>query len=279
MIIHCWGARGSIPVAGKEYLRFGGETTCVEIRGNNGDLIVIDAGTGIRKLGNKLVNTDPCSINLLFTHAHWDHLSGFPFFKPVYRKESVISVRGPAVTQDSIRNIVSKTMSPPYFPIELEDISANISFASINNDRFSIGSFNISTIPLNHTNQGVGYKIEEDGKIFVFLTDNELTHPHPGGQTCEEYTKFSEGADVLYHDAEYTPGDYKHTKGWGHTVYLDTLDLAMKAGVKKLGLFHHNQDRTDDDIDLILDDCGRIISERSSGIDCFAVATGTEIEI
>ncbi len=279
MLIRCWGSRGSIAVSGREYVKYGGDTTCIELVSNHGDLIIIDAGTGIRKLGNRLIQEGRYRINLLLTHAHWDHLSGFPFFKPIYRKESRINVYGPQPTQDSVKRIISKTMSPPYFPIKLEDISADISFSAMGNDSFTIGSVSISTIPLSHPNQGVGYRFEEDGVAFVFLTDNELTHRHPTGLEYSDYTEFATGADLLFHDAEFTSEEYRHTKGWGHSVYTDTLNLALEAGVKRLGLFHHNQDRTDQEVDTIQEDCRRIISERGSRMECFAVSSDVEIEL
>jgi len=279
MLIRCWGSRGSIAVSGRECLKYGGDTTCLEVVSGSGDLIIIDAGTGIRALGNELVKNGRRRMNIILTHPHWDHLSGFPFFKPLYRKQSDIHVRGPRTTRDSVMNIVSKTMSPPYFPVELEDINADISFHSTGPESFEIGGVKIRSIPLNHTNRGVGYRLEEGGRSFVFLTDNELSHPHPDGLKREDYERFSEGADLLFHDAEFTPEDYRRKKGWGHSVYVETVELALKAGVKKLGLFHHNQDRTDGEIDAIVKDCKKIITKRSSKLKCLAVATGTEIKL
>jgi phosphoribosyl 1,2-cyclic phosphodiesterase len=279
MLIRCWGSRGSISVSGKEFTKYGGDTTCIEVVSNAGDLIIIDAGTGIRVLGNRLVTAERCRINLLLTHAHWDHLSGFPFFKPIYRKDCAIKVYGPQATQVSLKSIISKTMSSPYFPIELEDISADITFLGMGHNSYEIGSVNISTIPLSHPNQGVGYRLEEDGKSFVFLTDNELTYHHPMGLDYGEYVAFARKADLMFHDSEYTREEYKDTTGWGHSVYLDTLKLALDAEVKTLGLFHHNQDRTDKEIDGIEAECRKIIRERGSKMKCFAVAAGMEIKL
>jgi phosphoribosyl 1,2-cyclic phosphodiesterase len=279
MLIRCWGSRGSIAVSGKEYIKYGGNTTCLEIVAGNGDLLIVDAGTGIRNLGNRLVREDHCNINIVFTHPHWDHLSGFPFFKPIYQKDCKINVWGPRPTQEAVKSMISKTMAPPYFPIELEDINADINFFGIENRNFRIGSVDITAIPLNHPNQGAGYRFEENGKSFVFLTDNELTHPHSDGLTYEDYVKFAAGADLLFHDAQYTPEDYKHTEGWGHSVYLDTLKFAIDAEVKTLGLFHHNQDRDDVGVDSIEADCRRILKEKGSRIKCFAVAEGSEVKI
>ena len=277
MLIRSWGSRGSIAVSGFDYLKYGGDTTCIEIKSDSGDLIIIDAGTGIRNLGNNLSVKSCGKIHMLLTHAHWDHLSGFPFFKPIYNKKCVIEVWGPQTTQDSVRNIVGKTMEPPYFPIDLDYIHADIDFFDMKGDHLTIGSVQITAIPLNHTNQGAGYKFEEGGKSFVFLTDNELFHAHPGGSTRDEFVEFCRDVDILFHDAEYTPEDYKKTKGWGHSRYTDAIDLGLEAGVHTLGLFHHNQDRTDKEVDAIEKDCKRILKEKKATMRDFAVATGTEI--
>lgn len=279
MIVRCWGARGSIAVSGKEFNKFGGDTACIEVRSNAGDIIVIDAGTGIRGLGNTLVREGAKNINLLLTHAHWDHLSGFPFFKPIYRKDTEIKIFGPQPTQDSLKSIISKTMTSPYFPIELEDINAKISFLGMGHNNYSIGGVKISTVPLSHPNQGVGYRLEEDGKSFVFLTDNELSYHHPIGLLYEAYVKFAKDADLMFHDAEYSREEYKETVGWGHSVYLDTLNLALDANVKALGLFHHNQERTDAEVEKIEAECQRIAAEKGSKMRVFAVATGMEIKL
>jgi ribonuclease BN (tRNA processing enzyme) len=251
----------------------------VEVVSNAGDLIIIDAGTGIRPLGNRLILEGPKKLNLLLTHAHWDHLSGFPFFKPIYHKDFEIKVYGPEQTQESLKSIISKTMTSPYFPIELEDISAKITFRGMGHKNYSIGSVKIQTIPLSHPNQGVGYRLEEDGKTFVFLTDNELTYHHPIGLPYESYVEFARGADVMFHDAEYSREEYKETKGWGHSAYEDTLRLALDAGVKTLGLFHHNQDRSDKEVDAIERICRKTLKEKGSKMECFAVAAGMEIKL
>lgn len=279
MIIRCWGSRGSVAVSGKEFTKYGGDTTCLEVRSDSGDLIIIDAGTGIRALGNRLVREKRRDINLLLTHAHWDHLAGFPFFKPIYNKDFDIKIYGPQPTQVSLKKIISKTMTAPYFPIELEDINAKISFLGMGHKSYSIGSVKIETVPLSHPNQGVGYRLEEGGRSFVFLTDNELNYRHPYGLEYKDYVKFSKGADLLYHDAEYNREEYRDTKGWGHSVYLDTVELALDAGVKALGLFHQNQERSDAGVMKIERECRKIIKERGSKMKCFAVAEGMEVKL
>ncbi|KPK96148.1 metal-dependent hydrolase [bacterium SM23_31] len=279
MIIKCWGARGSIPVSGSEYVKYGGDTTCMEIRTKNDEIIIIDAGSGIRKLGNRLRNENRHKFNFIFTHAHWDHLLGFPFFKPIYFKETNINIFGCKFAQKSIREIISKPMTPPYFPVDYEDIKAEISYSGACEDSFSIDSLAVTPILLSHPNQGIGYKFVEDDRCFVFLTDNELTYKHPGGLDYQDYLDFSSGTDLLIHDSEYTEEEYKITGTWGHSVYKDALQLALDADVKKFGLFHHNQDRTDTALDEIVQDCRRIIRDRRSNLECFAVYTGMEINL
>ncbi len=279
MKIHCWGSRGSVAVSGKQYLKYGGDTTCVEVSGEDGELIILDAGTGIRALGNKLEKEQSLRINLLITHAHWDHLSGFPFFSPLYDKKSRINVYGPQPTQASLKKIVSKTMSAPYFPIEFEDIMADISFPVMKGNEYSIGSVLVKTIPLRHPSEAVGYRLTQYGKCFVFMTDNEIDRDYSNGLSYGDYVEFARNADLIFHDAEYTMEEYKKTKGWGHSAYLHTVRLALDAKVKALGLFHHNQDRTDSEIETIVRECREMIEKEGSDMRCFAVAGGDEASL
>lgn len=278
MKITCWGARGSIPVSGKEYAKYGGDTTCLEIRSKAGDILIIDAGTGIRRLGNKLL-TGESNLNILFTHAHWDHLMGFPFFKPIYSKKTSIKMYGCAYTQQSIEKVLSKSMIAPYFPVDFSQLQAAIVPRTVCEEPFKIGPVLVTPIQLSHPNQGIGYKLTEEDKSFVFLTDNELTLRHSGGGEYRDYLRFAAGADVLVHDAEYTPDQYRITKGWGHSIYTDALRLAMEAGVKEFGLFHHNQDRTDDELDRMVDDCRTIAGKENASVRCFGVEAGMEINL
>ena len=280
MLIRCWGSRGSIPVSGKEYLKYGGDTTCIELRTKDDNIVIIDAGSGIRRLGNSLVKEKRKELNIIFTHAHWDHILGFPFFKPLYIKDTRINMLGASLAQESIKQIISKTMQAPNFPVRFEDMKAEISYIGACPEWFRIKGLSIESIHLSHPNQGMGYKFTEDGKNFVFITDNELTYIHPGGLKFEDYIEFSRGVNLLIHDSEYLPEEYnKFTKTWGHSVYLDSLTLALEAGAKRFGLFHHNQERTDEQIDSMVTDCRRIIRERGSNMECFAVAKDMEIEV
>lgn len=272
MEIKCWGSRGSIPVSGKEYLKYGGDTTCIEIRTKSDDIIIVDAGTGIRRLGNKLIQEERYQYYFIFTHSHWDHLMGFPFFMPLYSEHYDIRIQR-CPFQSKMKSILSKVMEPPNFPVKYSDLKAKIIYEEACPATFEIGSVSISSIPISHPNTGSGYKFIEDGKTFVFLTDNELGFIHPGGLKFQDYREFSSGADLLIHDAEYTPEEYKKEKEWGHSDYTDVLDLAIESGVKKLGLFHLNRERTDREMDKIVKICKQSIKEKGHSLECFAVGS------
>jgi phosphoribosyl 1,2-cyclic phosphodiesterase len=279
MKIHCWGARGSIPVSGQEYDTYGGDTPCIEIRSGNDEIIIIDCGTGVRRLGKKLVEEGRRQLNILFTHAHWDHVIGFPFFMPLYIPGTKIDFYGCPFAQKSVRSILSKTMEAPYFPVKMDEVAAEFTFSDSCTDKFSIDTITIEPILLSHPNQGLGYKFTEQGKVFVYLTDNELGFRHPGGLDYREYRDFSAGADLLIHDAEYDDEEYRRKVSWGHTPYREALRLALDAGVKKFGLFHHNQDRTDCQIDKIVAECRTVIADNNSAMDCFALTQDTVLEL
>jgi len=279
MIFKCWGSRGSIPVSGKEYIKHGGDTTCIEIRTKDDDIIIVDAGSGIRRLGNSLIANNRYQYSMVFTHAHWDHLMGFPFFKPLYKSKTRLAMYGCPFAQASIKEMISRVMTSPNFPVDYEDLRADITYELACDSTFSIGSMRIIPISLSHPNWGNGYKFIEGNKSFVFLTDNELTFKHPGGLEYADYLEFTKGATLLVHDAEYTERDYNHTKGWGHSRYVDALRLAIEAGVEQFGLFHHNQDRCDEDVDQIVAECKKIIFSEKSPLQCFAVSQDMEIKL
>ncbi|HAT72176.1 MAG TPA: MBL fold metallo-hydrolase [Elusimicrobia bacterium] len=279
MNIKFWGARGSIPVSGKQYVKYGGSTTCVEVRSKKNELIIVDAGSGIRLLGKELIRNSHNNFNMLFTHSHWDHVLGFPFFAPIYNKKTRIKIRGCSFSSDSVREIIAKTMQPPGFPVKFEEISARFEFDSLCSSGCDIGGMQVLPIELSHPNNGLGYKFCEDGKTFVLLTDNELGFVHPGGKTVEDYVAFSRGADLLVHDADYTDEEYPRRRTWGHSTWRQALDMALKSGVRALGLFHHNQDRYDRELDRIVAECGRRARKAGSKMKCFAVREGQEVKL
>jgi ribonuclease BN (tRNA processing enzyme) len=255
MKITCWGTRGSISVGDADVARYGGDTISVEIVSNAGDLVILDAGTGIRKLGKSLerelvIDRD---INILFSHYHLDHITGMPFFAPIFNSKANINVYGPVLENvSSVADVFSTIIGSPYFPLSLESgdaIKANIKFQDIGEEVLQIGSLKISTIQINHTNHGgLGFKIEENGKIFIFLTDNELGMIHPYGHKFEDYVEFCRDADLLFHDAQFTEAEYEQYKGWGHSTIEDVTALAKAANIKKCGFIHYAPNRTDEEV-------------------------------
>lgn len=279
MEITCWGARGSIAVCGSEYVRYGGETTCLEVRTGSGELIILDAGTGIRRLGHHLAAQGKVEATLLFTHAHWDHITGFPFFSPVHDEATTLAVACCAFKPGFVSRLLEYTMAAPYFPLPLAKVKARIEYPDLCRPRFELGGLTVETIPLSHPNGGVGYKLIEKGRSFVFLTDNQLGFRHPNGVEWEAYVRFCQGVDFLVHDAEYTPEEYRRYLRYGHSSYLDALDLALEAGVGRFALHHHNQLRTDQEVDGLVEDCRQKITEAGRNLEVTAMAVGLTVEV
>ena len=287
MKITVWGCRGSTCVPGAKTLRYGGNTTCVEIRTSGGLELVVDAGSGLRNLGQALLEDKAITdLTLLFTHAHWDHLMGFPFFKPAYLSRYKITLCGGPVAQNSVEKYLTHQMEAPFFPVDFNLMKARFitgcqcaTAQCAGANAGPLGPKVCQAIPLNHPNGGYGFKFADQGKTFVFLTDNELSFHHEGGFARQEYVEFCRGADLLFHDAQYTDAEYELTRGWGHSTYADAIRLAQDANVKRLGLFHHDPDRTDDELDAQVAICRQIIQQAGSSVDCFAVAEGMVIDL
>ncbi|MCP4231132.1 MAG: MBL fold metallo-hydrolase [bacterium] len=279
MFIRIWGVRGSVPVSGTEYTKYGGDTTCIEIRTSNDEIIIVDAGSGIRNLGNLMLKEERQKFNLLFTHFHWDHLIGFPFFKPIYFPGTQMEVYGCSFVDGTLNETLSTVMTSPYFPVRLRDINANIKYHRACSRRFQLDTVQITPVNLSHPNRAIGYKFEENNKSFVFMTDNELAYKHEGGLDFDDYVDFVSDADLLFHDAEYCDKDYELTETWGHSRYKDAIRLALEGKVKRFGLIHHNQERSDNTLDEIVVDCQQIISDAGADIECNAVYQGMEITL
>lgn len=273
MLVRCWGARGSVPVSGPQYVRYGGDTSCVEVRSNAGDVLVLDAGTGIRPLGCLLAAEGCTELTLLFSHCHWDHVQGLPFFKPIYDPRVRLRLGGGPGARTELVPVLSQVFSPPLFPVRFHNLPAKIYTAPFEDGVLRAGTLSVRRLGLSHPDRGAGFRVEEGGRSLVYLTDNELSHGHEGGEDFDAYVEFCRGADLLIHDAEYTPEEYPERVGWGHSHFADAARLAQAAGVGALGLFHHNQERDDDALDALVARCRALLSDRG-GPCCEALGPG-----
>ena len=280
MKITVWGARGSTPVSGVQYQKYGGDTTCVELETRAGEVLILDAGTGLRPLGNKLLAEGRREFHFLFSHAHWDHLMGFPFFKPLYRPDVTIFCHGCTFSQQSIRCFLKETLRPPFFPVKLDDVAATLHFDEDCPADTTVAGLCCQSIPLSHPNQGFGYRLTEGGRSLGFFPDNELSMVHFEGRPVEDYVRFLKDVDVLIHDGEYWPEEYDgFARGWGHSVFFDTVQLAVAARAKQLVLWHLNQERTDDEVDKIGGLAQNAADEGGTGLVCRMARTGMVLEI
>ncbi len=280
MRIICWGTRGSAPVCGPEFIKYGGETSCLEVRDSeSGQRLIIDSGTGIRKLGDLFIREEVPETDLLFTHFHWDHIMGLPLFRPLFSEAFRINLYGhPGVYGNTFKLVFKNIFRPPHFPVRVTKLAAGIEYREVQS-RFDIGGFHLEAIPLSHPDRGLGYKISLQNKTLVFLTDNELGHRHRGGKSFKDYVRFAAGADLLIHDSEYLPEEYTEKVKWGHSTYLQAMELAFEAGISRVGFYHHNQYRTDRDMDLLVEEARLTAKNRFPALHCFAVEQGREIEL
>jgi phosphoribosyl 1,2-cyclic phosphodiesterase len=242
-------------------------------------LVVLDAGTGIHAFGDRFVSeARRKAVHLVFTHAHLDHIMGFPFFAPIFDERTALNVYGCPCANDSLETAIRKLMRTPYFPVDFSALPSEITFHEVSASPFKIGTLTLTPIRLNHPNGGCGYRIEERGKVVVFLTDNELEYGKPGFD-ADYFKSLCAKADLLIHDAEYTDEEYKRHESWGHSKYTDAIKLAQAAKVKRLALYHINTRRTDDQMDAIVEDAKKIIAQNETPIECFGLGTGFEITI
>jgi phosphoribosyl 1,2-cyclic phosphodiesterase len=268
MDIQFWGVRGSIPSPGPDTAQFGGNTACVEVRCEGEPLIILDAGTGIRKLGMEIMK-DPSvqDIFLFLSHTHWDHIQGMPFFIPLFSPKYSIKMYGPAHYSKNLQEILSLQMEYTYFPVRVEELAADISFNDITECQMNIGAgITIKTKFVNHPVVCLSYRIECGGKSFTYLTDHEPyrnlfleaaeANREEGAQVAQEQNAalidFIAGSDLLCVDAQYTPEEYRSRVGWGHSSVDDSYMLAREAHVKEMVIFHHDPDRSDADLQKIL---------------------------
>lgn len=256
-------------------MKYGGNTTCVEISIGERTLI-LDAGTGIRKLGEDIMKRGTTEIDILITHSHWDHIQGFPFFVPLYSDKTVINLHGSASAYKQLKNILEGQMSFEYFPVSFKDLRSQIKFIQASGNEQEICGKKIKLMQMNHPIFTTGVRIEDNGKSFIFMTDNELAHEKPRASR-EEQVEFCRNGTYLIHDAQFTEHEYQNRKEWGHSTFEQAIDLAREAGVKNLGLFHHDPNRMDDELEKIEAKFKDL--HKNNGLNIFAVRESTEIDL
>jgi phosphoribosyl 1,2-cyclic phosphodiesterase len=263
-----WGVRGSIPTPQIENLKYGGNTSCLELRLADNQSIIFDAGSGLRKLGYELVkeaNGADLDLKVFLTHFHWDHIQGIPFFAPLFRPGSRVTFHSHC--NGSLEETLEGQMSRPYFPIDLASVAARREFVELDSVRVSFSGISIQPFPLNHPQGAIGYRIEADSSVIVYATD--LEHGHP--QLDRVLLDHASAADVLIYDAQYTPDEYLRFRNWGHSTWLEAVRVAREAGVRHLVLFHHDPSHDDEFMDHVL-------AEARQHFDQLSIATeGQEI--
>jgi phosphoribosyl 1,2-cyclic phosphodiesterase len=250
MKIRLWGTRGSIPAPGPSTLRYGGNTSCVEVLLQDGSRVIIDAGSGIRPLGAALGS---CDATLLLSHYHWDHIQGMPFFGPAYSPKSDIRVCGPEYEGEGPWEILAGQMLCPYFPAPAEDWLGIRSYEILTPDApFRIGSALIRAGRLSHPGLTFGFRIEEAGHTFVYASDDEPEVAPP--ELFEGIIELAWDADLLLHDCQYTDAEYETRRGWGHSTPRQAAAVAAQAGVRTLLLFHHDPSHSDEQVEALADE-------------------------
>ena len=251
MKVTLWGTRGSLASPGPETARYGGNTSCVEVRGNDGTVLVLDAGTGLRRLGLSLPRSLH-HVDLLLTHLHMDHIQGLGFFSALRDPEAEVHIWGPASTTLNLRSRLARYLSPPLFPVHLRDLPSTIFFHEVPRGDFDIGEFHISTTLVCHPDPTVGYRIESPHATLTYLPDHE---PALGAQKFPLSPDWTSGyklaidSDLLIHDAQFTDAEYRSRVGWGHSSLSHAFEFAALAGVKTFVPFHHDPSHTDDVLD------------------------------
>ncbi len=294
-----WGVRGSYPAPFASHMRIGGNTPCVELRVDN-QIILFDAGTGIIPFGQSLLReSGGTALSIFLTHFHWDHISGLPFFVPAFNPGFSIDIYGPANSPAELREHIAQQMRAPYFPVETETWLSTVRYHTPHHEPVKVGGVSISSFVLHHPGITFGYRIEWNGKVILFCPDNEIffvnqridamrdefdEDEHSLLEAMKEeqrgrVTEFMRDADILIHDAQYTPEDYQRKRGWGHSCYIDTVTSAIEAGVKQLFLFSYDPNYDDDQVDALHARTREIVAEHKAATVCHKTSEGMIIEL
>ncbi len=290
MRVRFWGTRGSVPTPGTTTVRYGGNTSCVEVRANDGTLVVLDCGTGAIPLGRALLaeHQDPIHGALLIGHTHWDHIQGFPFFAPLFIPGHHWEIYGPDGLGRQIGRGLEGQMVYEHFPVSLDDLNALAKIHHLREGVFEVGSIRVTTQYLNHPVFTLGYRLEVDGTTLVYATDFEPFSLHPLDAPVgtmplhhedRRHIRFLEGADLIIHDSQYTLDEFPAKSGWGHMPIERSVDYALLAGAKRLALFHHDPIRDDASIDRLYTYACDRATAAGGGLDIDAAAEGQEIAL
>ncbi len=279
--VQIWGTRGSIPSPGPETIRYGGNTSCVAVRLGEGNLLIFDAGSGIVPLGRALLReAGPLNADVFLTHFHWDHIQGLPFFAPAYRRGTCLRIYGCEDADVKLPTIIARQMENTYFPVPMVTLAADLVFLNLTEGHYAFDGFELDTMFLQHPGKTLGYRLRRGGKTLAYITDNELEiiqeEPSPAVRRLADFVR---GADLLIHDSQFTRAEYPAVKGWGHSCYEDVVRLAQLAGVHRLAFFHHDPERTDDQIDAQVESHRRRLAAAGSPLKCFAAQEGTTLEL
>ncbi len=266
MQLKFWGVRGSIASPGPNTVRYGGNTTCIEIRAGK-ELIILDGGTGIFPLSHTLHAELPRTTHILITHSHWDHIQGLPFFMPIFMPDNQVHVYGPSdpFTQKGIGQVYNVQLQHSYFPIREDQLCATMHYQSLKpGDTLQIGDVTIRTVLMNHPVINLGYRVEYQGKSVFFTGDHEpasntFAKGDQGWEDSEEQIRrkteeidtVMRDVDVLIADSSYTPEEYEQKRDWGHGTYDSSIAMAQRVGAKRLFCTHHEPTRSDDDLEMV----------------------------
>ncbi len=289
ILVRFWGVRGSIPTPGPRTRRYGGNTSCVEVRVDD-TILIFDAGTGLRELGVQLLRGRPkdLTLHLFLSHPHWDHIQGFPFFAPAYVESTTLYVYGPR-GDDKNYQLLSGQMSNAYFPVRFSDLGANIVSRSFAGASVRAGDVTVHSFGQKHPGGSVGFRVEHDGKSIVFATDSELdqvlvnpavvkTSPDALRELPADLIEAASGADLLVADAQYTDIEYAQKVGWGHPRATTVVDFAVQAGVRQLALTHHDPMHSDRDVDLMVLECQERAAAHGAELEVFGAREGVTLK-
>lgn len=282
-----WGTRGSIPTPGPHTARYGGNTSCVAVEGPGGQLVILDAGTGIRGLGLTLVERQNGAVKaeILLSHTHWDHIQGLPYFKPFFAPGNTVRIWGSKQGTTSLDEILHLQMDPAVFPVPLTAVSATLSVEEVRAGvEFSVGPFQARAMQLRHPGTTLAYRLKPTagGQSTAYVTDNELG---PGGNYGtqgswrRDLVQFLKGVDLLIHDAMYTPEELDTHRGWGHSSYEEAVELAAEAGARKLVLFHHEPEHDDGAMDALHAAARRTAQQRGTTTEVIVAQEGMRLSL